>query len=70
MKEVFQLTEKFSSVIDDPRVVSIIKECGGKMYMSEKKWESALNQFKASFESMVDSGHPRAQTMLKYVILT
>lgn len=70
MKEVFQLTEKFSSVIDDPRVVSIIKECGGKMYMSEKKWESALNQFKQSFESMVDSGHPRAQTMLKYVILT
>lgn len=70
MKEIFQLTEKFSSVIEDPRVQGIIKECGGKMYMSERKWEQALNQFKASFESMVDSGHPRAQTMLKYVILT
>ena len=60
MKEVFQLTEKFSSVIEDARVVGIIKECGGKMYMSERKWEEALNQFKASFESMVDSGHSRA----------
>lgn len=70
MKEVFQLTEKFSSVIEDARVVGIIKECGGKMYMSERKWEQALNQFKASFESMVDSGHPRAQTLLKYIILT
>lgn len=63
------MTEKFSSVIEDPRVQGIIKECGGKMYMSERKWEQALIQFKASFESMVDSGHPRAQTMLKYVIL-
>lgn len=70
MKEVFQLTEKFSTVIEDPRVVGIIKECGGKMYMSERKWEQALSQFKASFESMVDSGHPRAVTILKYVILT
>jgi COP9 signalosome complex subunit 2 len=60
MKQVFQLTEKFTSVIEDARVVGIIKECGGKMYMTERKWEQALNQFKASFESMVDSGHPRA----------
>ena len=43
MKEVFQMTEKFSSVIEDPRVQGIIKECGGKMYMSERKWEQALN---------------------------
>jgi COP9 signalosome complex subunit 2 len=57
-------------VIEDARVVGIIKECGGKMYMTERKWEQALNQFKASFESMVDSGHPRAQTLLKYIILT
>lgn len=39
MKEVFQMTEKFTSVIEDARVVGIIKECGGKMYMSERKWE-------------------------------
>jgi COP9 signalosome complex subunit 2 len=41
MKDVFILTEKFTSVIEDPRVVGIIKECGGKMYMSEKRWEMA-----------------------------
>lgn len=51
-------------------MVGIIRECGGKMYMSERKWEQALHQFKSSFESMVDSGNIRAQIMLKYVILT
>jgi hypothetical protein len=28
-----------TAVINDPRVMGIIKECGGKMYMSEKKWD-------------------------------
>lgn len=56
--------------IDDPKIVGVIKECGGKMYMSEKKWDEALNQFWASFTSLVDSGSPHAVTVLKYVILT
>ena len=42
MKEIFQTSKKFSTVIEDPRVVGIIKECGGKMYMSEKRWDAAL----------------------------
>ena len=70
MKQIFNLTQKFSSVIEDPRVVGIIKECGGKMYMSEKRWAAALEEFRASFQSRVESGNPRAQTMLKYLILT
>lgn len=69
MKEVFSLTKKFSSVIEDPRVVGIIKECGGKMYMSEKRWDAALGEFKESFERLVECGDPQAQTLLKYVIL-
>ena len=70
MKDIFSLTKKFSSVIEDPRVVGIIKECGGKMYMSEKRWEAALGEFRESFERLVECGSPQAQTLLKYVILT
>lgn len=70
MKQVFQLTEQFTATIEDNRVVGIIKECGGKMYMSEKKWSEALKQFWDSFTSLVDSGQPRAVIVLKYVILT
>ena len=43
MKSVFNLTEKFDAIIDDPRVMGILKECGGKMFMSEKNWQQALD---------------------------
>ena len=42
MKRVYNETTNLNSVINDPRVVGIVKECGGKMFMSEKKWEQAL----------------------------
>ena len=69
MKSVFNLTEKFDAIIDDPRVMGILKECGGKMYMSEKNWNLALDQFRASFNYLIDGGNQRAQVILKYTIL-
>ena len=69
MKEAYQLSTQFSSVIEDPRVQAVIKECGGKMYMSEKKWDTAYEEFFASFKNYNDMGSADAQTLLKYVIL-
>jgi COP9 signalosome complex subunit 2 len=69
MKEIFQTTKKFSVVIEDPRVVGIIKECGGKIYMTEKRWGAAEQEFVESFKSLLDVGSSKAQTMLKYVVL-
>ena len=45
MKAIFRLSQNFASTIEDPRVVGVIMECGGKMYMAEKKWQEALEQF-------------------------
>jgi COP9 signalosome complex subunit 2 len=36
LKRVYLKTMNLNTVINDPRVMGIIKECGGKMYMSEK----------------------------------
>ena len=58
-----------SSVINDPRVLAIIKETGGKIFMSEKKWEKALDELFESFKNYQESGNTRAKTVLKYVIL-
>lgn len=69
MKAVFRLSQNFASTIEDPRVVGVIMECGGKMYMSEKKWKQALEQLMGSFKNLVECGSPRAKTLLKYVIL-
>jgi len=39
-----------TAVINDPRVMGIIKECGGKMYLSEKKWDLALEELFECFK--------------------
>jgi len=69
MKSVYLETLKLNAVINDPRVVAIIKETGGKIYMSEKKWDRALDEMIESFKNYQESGNSRAKTVLKYVIL-
>lgn len=39
------------------------------MYMTEKRWDAALEEFRSSFQCLVESGNSRALTMLKYVLL-
>ena len=51
MKHVYPQTLNLNSVINDPRVLGIIKECGGKMYMSEKRWANALEELFESFKN-------------------
>jgi COP9 signalosome complex subunit 2 len=51
MKLVYPQTLNLNSVINDPRVLGIIKECGGKMFMSEKKWDKALEELFESFKN-------------------
>ena len=41
LKRIYPQTMNLNAVINDPRVMGIIKECGGKMYMGEKKWNKA-----------------------------
>lgn len=51
MKRIFPQTESLIAVINDPRVMGIIKECGGKMYMAEKKWDKALDELFDCFKN-------------------
>lgn len=70
MKKIFSMTKNFTSVIEDPRVKGIIQECGGKMYMSEKRWALATAEFFDSFKNLVECGSDKASTILKYLILS
>ena len=58
-----------TAVINDPRVMGIIKECGGKMYLSEKKWDLALEELFECFKFYQEIGNIKAKTILFYVIL-
>ena len=49
LKKIYPKTMNLKAVISDPRVMGIIKECGGKMYMAEKRWAQALEELYESF---------------------
>lgn len=68
-RDVYKLSERFETVMDDPRVKGILKESGGKMYMSERQWELAKNDFQDSFVNFATCGDQNASTILKYVVL-
>lgn len=70
MKEIYPKTINLTSAIVDPRNIAVIRESGGKMYMSEKKWEGAYNEFFEAFKNYQETGNAtRAKIMLKYVVL-
>mmetsp|Transcript_59970 Transcript_59970/g.111217 ORF Transcript_59970/g.111217 Transcript_59970/m.111217 type:complete len:452 (+) Transcript_59970:68-1423(+) len=70
MKEIYPKTINLTSAIVDPRNIAVIRESGGKMFMSEKRWEAAYNEFFEAFKNYQAAGNAtRAKTMLKYVVL-
>lgn len=69
LKRIYPQTMNLNAVINDPRVMGIIKECGGKMYMGEKKWNKALDELYECFKYYQESGNIRAKDILIYVIL-
>jgi len=70
MKDIYPKTINLTSAIADPRNVAVIRESGGQMYMSEKKWEAAYNEFFEAFKNYQEIGNStRAKIMLKYVVL-
>ena len=46
MRQIFNLTQQLSPLINDPKIVAIIKEVGGKIRLGEKRWDLALNEFR------------------------
>jgi len=50
-------------------LISVIKECWGKMYASMNNWDEAYNNFFEAFKMYQDVGNANAKSCLKYVIL-
>lgn len=50
LKEIYYASGQVTSAISHPRVVGVIKECGGKMWMRESKF-SALSTYRADCSS-------------------
>ncbi|KDN45898.1 putative COP9 signalosome complex subunit 2 [Tilletiaria anomala UBC 951] len=69
LKEVYNATLQVKNAIPHPRIMGIIRECGGKMHMSEKNWTAAQQDFFQAFNSYDEAGSPQRIQVLKYLVL-
>lgn len=69
LKELYQKALAIKSAIPHPRVMGVIRECGGKMHMHERSWADAATDFFEAFKSYDEAGSPRRVQCLKYLVL-
>ncbi|TDH69304.1 hypothetical protein CCR75_002543 [Bremia lactucae] len=69
MRVIYPETLDLDAAVADPRIMGFIREEGGKMYMEEKEWTLAYNEFFESFRNYQEAGNARATQCLKYVVL-
>lgn len=70
LKAVYQRAIRVKSAVPHPRIMGIIRECGGKMHMSEENWKEAQSDFFESFRNYDEAGSLQRIQVLKYLLLT
>lgn len=70
LKVLYQKALKVRSAVPHPKIMGIIRECGGKMHMSEENWKDAQSDFFESFRNYDESGSLQRIQVLKYLLLT
>ncbi|PSC72680.1 COP9 signalosome complex subunit 2 [Micractinium conductrix] len=69
LKELYQKALAIKSAIPHPRIMGVIRECGGKMHMHERAWADAATDFFEAFKSYDEAGSGRRVQCLKYLVL-
>lgn len=70
LKAIYQKALTVRSAVPHPKVQGIIRECGGKMHMSEENWKDAQSDFFESFKNYDEAGSMQRIQVLKYLVLT
>lgn len=69
IRRIYQAAMSIKSAMPPPRVLGIIRESGGKMYMRQNQWTEAYDNFFQAFRSFEEAGDPRRIACLKYLVL-
>jgi COP9 signalosome complex subunit 2 len=70
LKALYERALRVRSAVPHPKIMGIIRECGGKMHMSEENWEQAQSDFFESFRNYDEAGSIQRIQVLKYLVLT
>ncbi|KAI1337133.1 putative COP9 signalosome subunit 2 [Xylariaceae sp. FL0016] len=69
LKVLYKKALNIRSAVSHPKIMGIIRECGGKMHMSEENWKEAHACFVQSFSNYDEAGSLQRITVLKYLLL-
>lgn len=70
LKDLYERSLRVRSAIPHPLIMSVIRECGGKMHLRSGDYERAYTDFFEAFKNYDEAGNPRRINCLKYLILT
>ncbi|GFZ45337.1 COP9 signalosome complex subunit 2 [Saitozyma sp. JCM 24511] len=70
LKEIYNAAMQVKNAIPHPRIMGVIRESGGKMWMMERSWDKASTDLFESFRQYDESGSPQRIQVLKYLVLT
>ncbi|KAL4124479.1 hypothetical protein PRIC2_008077 [Phytophthora ramorum] len=66
---IYEKALRTKSGVAHPKIIGVIHECGGKMYMMQREWDKARSDFFSGFKSYDEAGEPRRLQCLKYLVL-
>jgi len=69
LQELYDRSLRVKSAIPHPRIMAIIRECGGKMHMRQREWHEASTDFFEAFKNYDEAGSHRRIQCLKYLVL-
>ena len=70
LKVLYQKALQVRSAVPHPKIMGIIRECGGKMHMSEENRKDTQSDFFESFRNYDEAGSLQRIQVLKYLLLT
>eukprot|EP00178_Gracilaria_changii_P017781 TRINITY_DN506_c0_g1_i2.p2 TRINITY_DN506_c0_g1~~TRINITY_DN506_c0_g1_i2.p2 ORF type:complete len:440 (-),score=94.73 TRINITY_DN506_c0_g1_i2:1790-3109(-) len=69
LKHLYEKALQVKSAIPHPRIMGVIRECGGKMHMGARNFDKAHSDFFESFKNYDEAGNTRRIQCLKYLVL-
>ena len=67
LKALYNKALQIKSAIPHPKIMGVIRECGGKMHMGQREFEKARNDFFEAFKNYDEAGVQRRIQCLKCV---
>ncbi|CCI41400.1 unnamed protein product [Albugo candida] len=69
LMSMYEKALRTKSGVAHPKIIGVIRECGGKMHMMQGDWDKARSDFFEAFKNYDEAGEPRRLQCLKYLVL-